>query len=86
MTLICAKCGGQMERGHTTAHGLIGGGDIERPFHESRLLFVVDGTTTSMNPIKAFKQGSSGEAGDRDYRIVGARCASCGLLEFYGEA
>jgi hypothetical protein len=86
MTTKCPKCGGEMERGHTMAHGLIGGSDIERPFHESRLLFVVEGTPTSLNPGKAFRQGKSGEQDDRTYGIIGARCASCGLLEFYGEA
>lgn len=77
----CSRCNGTMERGFTTAAGLIGGDRAET--REAQILFVVPGTSTSSNPVEAFKQGLHGEAGDRRYRLVGSRCASCGLVEFY---
>ena len=81
MTAGCPKCGGTMERGFATAAGLIGGDKIET--RQPRLLFVVAGTPTSQNPIKAFQQGLSEEPSSRSYGIVGARCARCGFVEFY---
>ncbi len=83
MTMNCPKCNGVMERGFTTASGLMGGDEVEK--RKARILFVVPGTNTSLNPVEAFKQGLRGEAKDRYYRLVGCRCSSCGLIEFYGE-
>jgi hypothetical protein len=45
--------------------------------------FVVLGERTSANPITAFKQGLSGAAEDRFYRVWGLRCVDCGVLELY---
>ena len=83
MKTICPKCDGVMERGYTTSINLlvrVNSGD-----QKSHLLFIVPGTTTSLNPIKAFEQGFSDEMSNREYRIVGVRCSQCGLIEFYGE-
>ena len=81
MTRTCPKCNGVMERGFTTAVGLLFGDKTER--QESQILFVVAGTRTSPNPVRAFKQGLLREATDRRYRLSGSRCASCGLVEFH---
>jgi len=72
-----------MERGFTTAAGLIGGAIVES--RQAQLVFVVAGMSTSRNPVKAFKQGMSAEPADRRYRIFGVRCSGCGLLELYGD-
>lgn len=84
MTNICPKCGGKMEKGLTSAVGLIGGSTTKDG--EPQLVFVVAGTPTARNPIKAFRQGLLDEEPDREYCIVGARCSVCGFLEFYGES
>ncbi len=68
-----------MERGFTAAHGLIGGD--RAPERGAQILFVVPGTPTSSNPLKAFAQGRAGEAPNRRYGIAGWRCVGCGLLE-----
>lgn len=83
LTKTCPKCGGTMERGFTTAAALIGGAKVER--RQAQLVFVLPGTATSRNPVKAFKQGMSAEPADRPYRIFGVRCSVCGLLELYGD-
>lgn len=80
MTRVCQRCNVPMERGFTTAHGLIGGD--RAPEHRAQLLFVVPGTPTSSNPLKAFAQGRSDGPSDRRYGIAGWRCTGCGLLEF----
>jgi hypothetical protein len=82
VTTTCSKCGGTMEKGHTTAEGLVG---AEPPFHfDPRLKFLVSDEATSINPIKAFKQGFSGEHPRRVFRMEGFRCAKCGFIELYG--
>lgn len=51
-----------------------------------RMAFVIPGTPTSPNPLKAFKQGLNRELEDRLYplpEIQGYRCSECGYLEFY---
>lgn len=83
MTKTCPKCGGAMERGFTSAAGLIGETTVDS--HQPRLLFVIAGTSTSRNPVKAFEQGMSTEQADRRYRIFGVRCSGCGLLELYSD-
>ena len=83
MTSNCPKCGGAMERGFTTASGLLG--EVAVDSQQSRLLFVVPGTSTSRNLVKAFKQGLTDGPAETRYRISGARCSACGLLEFYGD-
>jgi hypothetical protein len=71
-----------MHSGFTTAAGLFG---PEQPGTQvAELLFVVAGTPTAWNPIRAFKQGVEDEPADRGYRIEGMRCTQCGFLEFYG--
>jgi hypothetical protein len=77
----CGKCGGGLEEGFTTALGLDGGSGVEGT--RTRLVFVVPGGPTSMNPIRAFRQGMAHEPGGRHYGIVGSRCARCGSLELY---
>jgi hypothetical protein len=72
-----------MEPGFTTAAGLLFGDKSHT--HVAQLVFVVTGTPTVRNPVKAFKQGLSDEPADRRFRIVGARCSHCGFLEFYGD-
>jgi hypothetical protein len=83
MDRTCPKCDGTMEAGVATAYGLLFGGVI--PKEEPRLLFVVPGTTTSLNLLVAFKQGLEDELANRGYLIVGLRCAKCGFLEFYAK-
>jgi len=72
-----------MEWGVATANGMLFGAVI--PKDEPSLLFVVPGTTTSINPLVAFKQGIEDEPANRGYLIVGLRCAKCGFLEFYAK-
>ena len=67
--------------GIATAHGLAGGSVAAKDV--PRLVFVVPGTPTSANPVKALGQGLSGESSDHAYLIRGRRCTRCGLLEFY---
>jgi hypothetical protein len=49
----------------------------------SQVTFVVTGNPTSLNPIKAFKQGAADEPADRRFLLAGARCSGCGFVEFY---
>lgn len=70
-----------MERGFTTATGLIGGNNDES--HKPALDFIAIGTPTSANPLEAFRQGLSDEPADRRYGISGFRCTGCGFLELY---
>ena len=80
MTTTCPKCGGAMEDGFTTrTTSLVGVEGQKYP-----LIFVVNGTPTSRNPVSAFKQGTSDEAPNRPYQISGVRCSQCGYLELYG--
>jgi hypothetical protein len=72
----CPKCGGSMEKGRIELAG-----DLMLLRGPSRTLFVT-GEKTS-NPIETFRQGMAGEWAE--YRVVGARCSKCGLLELYGE-
>jgi hypothetical protein len=51
-----------------------------------RVGFVVPGTKTSSNPLKAFVQGLEGEPYDRIHdlsEVTSIRCKNCGFLEFY---
>ncbi len=80
----CPKCGAEMERGFTTAIGLIGGDKTER--ERAQLVFVVPGTRTAQNPIAAFNQGLLDAPSTRSFRIEGSRCAACGFLELYASA
>jgi hypothetical protein len=70
-----------MEAGAATAHGLAASATLSPA--EPRLVFVVPGTPTSGNPITAFRQGMSGEPGDRACLIGGFRCPSCGRVELF---
>ena len=83
MAMKCSRCGGAMEAGFTTALGLLGGSEIDRLRQVSSLLFVVKGTPTRLNPLRALQQGLADEPADRTYRIEGARCATCGALDFF---
>jgi len=56
------------------------------PGQQVRMAFVIPGTTTSKNPVKAFAQGLNKEPEDRLYplpELRGYRCQKCGYLEFY---
>ena len=77
----CPRCGVEMEAGAATAHGLMGWST--RQAADPTLVFVVLGTPTSPNPITAFKQGASGEPGDRAYLLRGYRCPHCCVVELY---
>ena len=81
MEHLCVKCGGKMEAGVATASETLFGTAI--PKEEARLQFVVPGSGTSMNPIKAFKQGLSDEPDKRVFWMEGQRCSSCGFVELF---
>ena len=82
MTTTCSKCGGTMEKGYTTAEGLMGGETVTR--HRSQLKFFVSDAPTPLDPIEAFKQGMSGKHPRKMFRMEGFRCAKCGFIELYG--
>jgi hypothetical protein len=46
-------------------------------------MFVVPGTPTSANPVKAFAQGLSDETANQGYLFTGRRCTRCGFVELY---
>ena len=81
MNTACEKCGGRTETGVATAEGLIF--QVMIPIEKARLLFVVPGVPTSVNPLRAFKQGLSDEPATRGFRIEGSRCTACGHLAFF---
>ena len=81
----CPKCGCSMEQGSLRVRS-----DPSWPDtyvgQKVRMAFVVPGTPTSLNPIKAFAQGLNRELEDKLYplpEIHGLRCQKCGFLEFY---
>ena len=76
--IFCHRCGEVMEDGYATAQGLIGGNP---PPGEPKLVFVVPGGKTSVNPIKAFQQGLQGDRANEAYMLRGYRCPSCGTVE-----
>jgi hypothetical protein len=61
-----------------TALGLISGNS---PSDDAKLVFVVRGTRTSINPIQAFKQGLESERSNQAYLLHGYRCPGCGSVE-----
>jgi len=63
--------------------GLVGGAVIDH--REPRMLFVVPGRQTSLNPVTAFQQGLAQEPATRVYGISGFRCSQCGALELYAD-
>ena len=67
-----------MAAGYATALGLIGGNP---PSGNPKLIFVVPGQPTSLNPIKAFQQGLRNEQTNEAYLLRGHRCPSCGTVE-----
>jgi hypothetical protein len=78
---VCPKCGGTFEAGIATAYGF---DVVVRPSIEEPLLqFVVLGSPTSKNPIKAFAQGIADEPSARAFWIEGSRCSVCGFLELF---
>jgi hypothetical protein len=51
-----------------------------------RVEFVIPGTKTSLNPLKAFQQGLADEPSDRTYdfsRLSEHLCPKCGHLDFF---
>jgi len=81
METVCPKCGGKTEAGVATAFGLLFGGVV--PKDKPRLQFVMGGSPTSSNPLKAFRQGIEGEPDTRVFWIEGERCSNCGYLELF---
>ena len=81
METICKNCGGRMEAGVATAHGLIGGWSKEEP----RLQFAIPGMPISSNPITAFKQGLAEERSTQVFWIEGHRCSQCGFLQLFAK-
>ena len=81
MDHACAKCGGPTEAGVASALGLLGQAVLSPD--EPWLVFVVPGSPTSANPLKALKQGLADEPSRRGYLVRGRRCTHCGFVEFY---
>ena len=81
MHTTCAKCGGPTVAGVASAQGLIGGAVAATD--QPRVVFVVPGTPTSPNPVKAVAQGLADEHAAHAYLVRGRRCTRCGLVEFY---
>ena len=81
MVTTCAKCGGPTVAGVATAAGLVGGAIAAKD--QPRVVFVVPGTPTSANPIKAVAQGLADEPAAHGYLVRGRRCTRCGFVEFY---
>jgi predicted RNA-binding Zn-ribbon protein involved in translation (DUF1610 family) len=77
----CPRCGVEMEAGAATAHGLLGA--VMQPPAEPLLMFVIPGTPTSLNPVTAFRQGMSGEAGRARLPAPRYRCPRCAFVELY---
>jgi hypothetical protein len=69
----CPKCGGTFEEGFLRLD----------PVGSLYPAFVVPGTPTSDNPVKAFLQGLKEEKDDRVFAVGGLRCSRCGYLELY---
>lgn len=78
---LCGKCGAELQEAVGRAKGLVF--DTARRATTQRLWILVPGTPTSMNPIKAVKQGLSDETDDQMYNLQPWRCPSCGFVEFY---
>ena len=81
---FCPKCDGEMEPGSLKLFN----SQIEDDFRGGlvRIGFVVPGTKTSLNPLKAFMQGLEGQPEDRVHdlsEVTSLRCRNCGFLEFY---
>lgn len=72
------RCGEVMELGYTTAIGLVDSMSVD---YDPRLVLVVPGEPTSMNPIKAFQQGLEEAPPNRAYQLHGYRCPKCGRVE-----
>jgi hypothetical protein len=83
MDTTCPKCGSPTAPGVATAHGLLFGAVV--PEDTPRLVFVVPGTRTSPNPIKAFAQGLADDPSARAYLLTGRRCTRCGYVELYAD-
>lgn len=77
----CPKCGGEMEAGVAGAVGLLFAGSVPREV--PRLRFIVPGSPTSSNPVRAVMQGLADEPDTREFPITGKRCVRCGFLELY---
>ena len=72
----CERCGVEMEEGFATAIGLIG----PTPW-KPRLVFVVPGQATSVNPLRALQQGLQEARQNQAYLLRGYRCTNCGAVE-----
>ena len=54
------------------------------PLPLPKMQFLIPGSPTPSNPIKAFQQALHGEeTADRRYDLIGMRCSDCGHLELY---
>lgn len=72
----CPSCGAEMEPGFANAIGLTGPTRME-----PRIVFIVPGSKTSLNPVRALQQGLGDEPQDNAYALRGWRCVKCGRVE-----
>jgi phage FluMu protein Com len=80
--LRCHHCNELMEDGYTTwTHTRFVGTPPVGSRHLNLLVFVVPGEPTSINPVKAFKQGLQENAASKAYELRGYRCPKCGTVE-----
>lgn len=79
MNTTCPKCNGRMEAGVVTRADT----RLRSSLDDASTLFVVPGTRTSRNPLKAFVQGLADERTRRVYYVKALRCSQCGFLELY---
>ena len=67
-----------MERGLIQSPGVI----LQQ--EPPQIQFLIPGSPTPSNPIKAFQQGLHGEGKvDQRYKVAGMWCSECGYLELY---
>ena len=78
MEIQCKRCGGPMEAGYPTARGI-----QNYMSGKPDLAFAVRGEPSSVNPLKAFKQGLEDAKADVYYLMEGYRCSSCGAVELF---
>jgi len=67
-----------MKAGYATALDLL---FADSTHNVPKLVFVVAGERTSVNPIKAFKQGLQDTAANEAFLLRGHRCSACGRVE-----
>jgi len=64
--------------------GLIQGHVVAFTREPLKIQFLIPGSPTPVNPIKAFQQGLHGGGQvDQLYEVEGMRCSACGYLDLY---